>query len=60
MKATDSMGNTNVDSTYVRVDSSGPIISDENSTDTEFIINYHGDDAKYNYTTRYVSHNHVV
>ena len=56
MKATDSMGNTNVDSTYVRVDSSGPIISNENSTDTNIIINYRGDDAKYNYTTRYVGH----
>ena len=46
------MGNTAVDSAYVRLDSSGPVMTAANSSDSKIEINF--GPGKYNYTTRYV------
>ena len=54
VRATDIMGNQKTDFTIVNVDTTGPAVTPENSTDTSLTLNYNGQDAKYNYTSRYV------
>ena len=44
------MGHTKENSTFVSVDTTRPVVSDTNSSDTKLQVNYKG--GKYNYTTR--------
>ena len=50
------MGSVKTDFTVVTVDNTGPAVTSENDTDTSLTVNYNGSDAKYNYTSRYVSY----
>ena len=50
VRAQDVMGHTKVNSTFVSVDTTRPVVSDTNSSDTKLQVNYKG--GKYNYTTR--------
>ena len=54
VRATDIMGNQKTDFTVVNVDTTGPAVTSENDTQTSLTLNYNGQDAKYNYTSRYV------